>query len=206
MSNIEFFIAWFTVMFPLVISPGPANVVFAASGASMGFRRSLPLIAGIDIVFVFYSLLIGFGFGALIQNNSTLFNVIQLLGALYLLYLAYRFVSPKSSNNNSENTSNANFTFLNGVIIQLLNPKGLIMLILMFSLFSSSKQSSSNILTLSLWLCILNVSSHMLWVAFGSHILRKMNSGRSEKFQAVFFATCLALVSIWIITEMVINL
>ncbi|WP_152829411.1 LysE family translocator [Shewanella sp. YLB-07] len=207
MSNIELFIAWFTVMFPLVISPGPANVVFAASGASMGFRRSLPLIAGIDIVFVFYSLLIGFGFGAVIQSNNTLFNAVQILGAIYLLYLSYRFISPKvKQNNNSESASNANFTFLNGVIIQLLNPKGLIMLILMFSLFSSSEQSSSNILTLSLWLCILNVSSHMLWVAFGSHILRRMNSGRSEKFQAIFFATCLALVSIWIITEMVINL
>ncbi|WP_407695651.1 LysE family transporter [Shewanella psychropiezotolerans] len=62
---------------------------------------------------------------AVIQSNNTLFNAVQILGAIYLLYLSYRFISPKvKQNNNSESASNANFTFLNGVIIQLLNQKG----------------------------------------------------------------------------------
>jgi threonine/homoserine/homoserine lactone efflux protein len=34
------FILWLGVMFPLVFSPGPANIVFAASGAKVGVKRS----------------------------------------------------------------------------------------------------------------------------------------------------------------------
>lgn len=34
----EYFLAWLAVMFPLVFSPGPANVVFALSGATQGTK------------------------------------------------------------------------------------------------------------------------------------------------------------------------
>ena len=49
------FIIWLGVMFPLVFSPGPANIVFAASGAKVGIKRSIPLIAGVDSVFIIKS-------------------------------------------------------------------------------------------------------------------------------------------------------
>jgi threonine/homoserine/homoserine lactone efflux protein len=58
-------------MFPLVFSPGPANIVFAMSGIRQGVRGSIPLIIGVDLVFIIYSLLIGFSF--VILNISTHF-------------------------------------------------------------------------------------------------------------------------------------
>ncbi len=63
--NSSFFISWFAVMFPLVISPGPANVMFAASGAKFGIKKSIPLMIGIDLIFVVQSILIGFGLGTI---------------------------------------------------------------------------------------------------------------------------------------------
>ncbi|WP_253822082.1 LysE family transporter [Vibrio sp. 99-8-1] len=85
------FLIWLSVMFPLVFSPGPANIVFAASGARVGVRKSLPLLAGIDLVFIIKSLIIGFGLGQAVQNYSSLMNVVQLIGASYLIYLGIGF-------------------------------------------------------------------------------------------------------------------
>ena len=123
---------------------------------------------------------------------------------LYLFYLAYKFIKPAQS---EEATENKNiFTFWDGVAIQLLNPKGMVMLVLMFSLFSSPEASSVDVLKLVVWLCILNVSAHLLWVAFGSHILSRFSSGRSERTQAIFYASCLSLVGLWVLYEVVVKI
>ncbi len=195
MSTFEIFLAWIVVMFPLVFSPGPANIVFAASGANVGFRRSMPLLIGIDLVFVIYSLLIGFGVGAVVQDNPGLMQGLQLAGSAYLLYLAYQFIRPQAG----VNTGNAQrvLGFWDGVVIQLFNPKGLIMLLLMFSLFSPSR-ALFDVLMLCFWLFVLNVTTHMVWIAFGSQLLAKVSHKVSQKYQGILFALCLLAVSIWI--------
>ncbi len=70
--NIQYFLLFFGLMFPLVFSPGPANIVFAMSGIKQGVRGSIPLIIGVDLVFIIYSLLIGFGLGEILQLYPSL--------------------------------------------------------------------------------------------------------------------------------------
>ncbi len=81
-------------MFPLAFSPGPANIVFAMSGMRQGIKNSIPLIIGVDLVFIVYSLIIGFGLGEILKHYSNVITVLQLLGALHILYLAYKFIQP----------------------------------------------------------------------------------------------------------------
>ncbi|KDM93428.1 LysE family translocator [Photobacterium galatheae] len=203
MTTTELFIAWFAVMFPLVISPGPANIVFAISGAKSGLKRSLPLVAGIDLIFLVYSIIIGFGFGLTLQKYPQYFQIIQLAGATYLIYLSYKFIKPtqKKDTDKKDESQKTFFSFWDGIVIQLLNPKGLVMLVLMFSLFTTPESSMHTTLSLIVWLCILNVSAHILWVIFGSHILSRWSSGRSEKLQSFFYAFSLISVAVWIIFD-----
>ena len=53
--TIEYVLAWFAVMFPLVFSPGPANIVFALSGALIsllfGFPSSTILVCAFVVPF-----------------------------------------------------------------------------------------------------------------------------------------------------------
>jgi threonine/homoserine/homoserine lactone efflux protein len=88
--SIQYFLLFFGLMFPLVFSPGPANIVFAMSGIRQGVRGSIPLIIGVDLVFIIYSLLIGFGLGEILQLYPSLIFILQLLGSLYIVYLAYK--------------------------------------------------------------------------------------------------------------------
>lgn len=86
------FLAWFAVMFPLVFSPGPANIAFAATGSQVGLKRSLPFLIGIDLVFIIQTVIVGFGLGQIVETYPSIMIGMQLLGAIYLLYLAYTFV------------------------------------------------------------------------------------------------------------------
>jgi threonine/homoserine/homoserine lactone efflux protein len=54
-------IPWLLAILPLTISPGPANTMYAASGATFGYKRRLPLWFGINLVCIIQTLVIGVG-------------------------------------------------------------------------------------------------------------------------------------------------
>ena len=197
--NTEYFLLFFGLMFPLVFSPGPANIVFSMSGIRQGVKGSIPLIIGVDLIFIIYSLIIGFGLGEVLQRYPNLILIFQTLGALYIIYLAYKFIKTSKSNN-SHTVSNKAFTFKDGVVLQMLNPKGWTMLFLMFStLLDGSFDRNSQVLYLVFMLAVLNISTHFTWVAAGSYISKWVNNSQTEKYLNYFFSGSLLLVAIWIL-------
>ena len=66
--DFNYVILFLSLMFPLVFSPGPANIVFAMSGMNQGFKKSIPLLLGINLVFIAYSIIIGVGLSAFFQK------------------------------------------------------------------------------------------------------------------------------------------
>jgi len=198
--TIEYFLAWFAVMFPLVFSPGPANVVFALSGVKQGIKNSMPLVAGVDIVFIVYSLIIGFGLGEVLKAYPQLLIVIKVLGISYLIYMAYKFVAVSSQSDNDK--SSKIYTFFDGVILQLLNPKGWTMLFLMFSLFiDGTFNETTQILYLVVMLAILNISTHIIWVAAGSAITKYIANPKIDTYLNYFFAGSLVIVALWLLLD-----
>jgi threonine/homoserine/homoserine lactone efflux protein len=186
-------------MFPLVFSPGPANIIFAASGAKVGVKKSLPLLIGVDLVFIIKSLIIGLGLGQAIQSYPNATNVVQLIGASYLIYLGITFL--KSSSNNSEREEKG-FGFIDGLIVQLLNSKGWLMVLLMFSLFSEQAQDAfgeHGALVLVIWLAILNISMHLVWVKMGFWLSRISSSKRYAKGLNFFYSGCLLMVALGLV-------
>lgn len=191
-----FLVAWLGVMLPLVISPGPANVVFAACGAKFGLNGSFRLLAGIDSVFIIKSLLIGFGLGKLFETFPQLLVIIQVIGACYILYLAYKFVATDPTTANSQA---GKMGFRQGALIQLFNAKGWLLVILMFSLFTRPAQlqfGEAAIPVLCILLAILNITCHLVWVIFGTLLETFLNTGQNARIQNMFFAFALACVSV----------
>jgi len=192
-----FILSWFAVMFPLVSSPGPANIVFAASGASFGIRKSIPLMLGVEFVFFIKSVVIGFGLGTLIEGNPNILNVLQLLGASYLFYLAYSFLKPVLKN---EIKKAKRLGFTDGIMIQFFNVKGWMLLILMFSLFSTALPSlgkETTVILLILMLTVLNLCAHLLWISSSSFIAKAFGNKTNQKLQAILFSLSLFCVGLW---------
>jgi len=90
---------WFAVIFPLVFSAGPGNVLCAVCGATNGFRQSIPFILGLNLVYTSYALLVGFGLGAILSAYPKVFLFVQILGVAYIFWLGYKFLLRKGNNN-----------------------------------------------------------------------------------------------------------
>ena len=59
--NIEFVLLWLVTLLPIIISPGPANILYAASGSSFGVKATIPFWLATNITSIFQTLAIGFG-------------------------------------------------------------------------------------------------------------------------------------------------
>jgi len=195
------FIIWLSAMFPLVFSPGPANIVFAASGARVGVKRSIPLIMGVDTVFIIKSMVVGYGLGEVVQAYPNIMNVMQIVGALYLIFLASKFV--RSSTEKSPESIQY-LGFIDGLLIQVLNSKGWLMVFLMFTLFTEQAQltfGEHGILVLVIWLAMLNISIHFVWVKLGVLLANISSNKTYEQALNIFYASCLLVVSGWLIID-----
>lgn len=198
--TIEYFIAWFGVVFPLIFSPGPANIVFALSGAKQGIRKSLPLLLGVDLVYIICSLIIGFGLGEFLKSYPTFMIVIKLLGIMYIFYLVYKFLKPARQTNNDETLTV--YTFYDGMILQALNPKGWTMLFVIFSLFlDGSFDHTTQVIYLVIMVAIVNIFTHLVWIVAGSLITQYIANPVTEKYINYGFALSLLIVAIWLLID-----
>ena len=204
--TLDYFIAWFALTFPLVFSPGPANIVFALSGATQGIKKSLPLLLGVDSAYIVCSMAVAFGVGDFLQRHPLLFTTAQWLGIAYLFYLTFRFfragAQAGQQHNNKTSTSDnsvtsAQYRFYDGLLLQLLNPKGWSMMILMFSVFlDGSFPIVEQAIYLDVMLAVMNIATHLTWIASGAAITHYMNNPQHARKVSYIFASSLLLVTL----------
>jgi homoserine/homoserine lactone efflux protein len=115
----------------VALTPGPA-VMFAVSQATRhGFRASLSGIGGIQAGNVVFFGCTACGLAALLTEATTAFTIVRMVGAAYLVYLGLRVVLGTFASKNqgpvaSPPPPNHRGLFLQGVLIQVTNPKALL--------------------------------------------------------------------------------
>ena len=70
------------------VSPGGATTLATASGANFGFRRSVPLMAGIAFGLASMAAAASAGLGGLISREPSLQVAMKAVGSAYLIWLA----------------------------------------------------------------------------------------------------------------------
>lgn len=110
----------------LAISPGPDNIYVLMQSITNGRKYGIATVCGLITGCLVHTTLVAFGVSAIIKENDTLFFIIKLLGALYLLYLAYKvFKSDAKVTLSNDNVSKKSMwqLFKQGFIMNVLNPK-----------------------------------------------------------------------------------
>lgn len=193
----EFFLLWFAVIFPLVYSPGPGNVLCAVSGAVNTFRGSVPFIMGLDVVYTFYSVVMGLGMGAVLRQFPRLMTAVQFFGVLYLAYLAFSFFARAAD---AERCTVKRLTFKDGVISQALNIKGVSIVTLMYSQFLRPGESLYvQVAVLSAMLLALNLFTHFTWSLGGHWMVSRFASQKAAKIQNRIYGALLLAVAVWLL-------
>ncbi|QSP95198.1 LysE family transporter [Marinobacter salinisoli] len=124
-----------------VASPGPDFAVMLRQALSQTRSNALLTAAGIGLgilVHVSYSLL---GIGLLIQQSVWLFNVLKVVGALYLTWIALQCLKARAGDVRLESAEGAGQTglaaFRLGFLTNVLNPKATLFFVSLFSVVIS---------------------------------------------------------------------
>ncbi|MFO6421119.1 LysE family translocator [Hylemonella sp. W303a] len=121
--------------FAMSASPGPVNMVSAMSGARFGALRSFPYVLGATVGFVGILAAVGAGLGVSVARYPNLVRLMALLGAAYMLSMAWRIARASMQSGTPAHDLAAPPTGWSGAVAQLINPKAWIVSVSAVSIF-----------------------------------------------------------------------
>jgi threonine/homoserine/homoserine lactone efflux protein len=161
-------LAFATYSFVMSITPGPNNVMLTASGATFGFRRTVPHIFGICAGFSVVLLAVCAGLDAIFTRWPDLQTMLRWAGAAYLVYLGWRIL--RSGEAKSGHTPKP-LTLLEAAAFQFLNPKAWVMTLTAAALFLPRELG---FLTACAYMvavmALVNLPCITVWALFGSSL------------------------------------
>jgi threonine/homoserine/homoserine lactone efflux protein len=147
------------------ITPGPNNTMLMASGANFGFARTVPHLSGVVVGFPLMVIGVGLGLGGLFAAVPLLHDVLRILGAAYLLYLAYKLATSDSLS--SGRSAAAPMTFWQAVAFQWVNPKAWAMALGTVTNFAPKDHYAQNVVIAALVFALVNGPCVSSWAGFG---------------------------------------
>lgn len=189
----ETFAALLIFLFPLVYSPGPGNMVFAAMGARHGLRGTWRASLGYHVATWCVTLAIGIGFDAALVERPAVARVVQLVGALYVFWLAWGLWRSGAVQGNP--TAAPAMGFGGGAVLLIFNPKAYMIIALMFTQFAQAPGLGTvgvaTVFTLN------NMLAFALWAAVGATLMRLWARPDASVWINRILAVMLAAVALW---------
>ena len=110
----------------MVLTPGPNMIYVISRSITQGAKAGLISVGGVALGFVVYMLCAAFGITALIFATPYAYDALRLIGAAYLLYLAWQAVRPGATSVFQVRElpiDSPRKLFLMGLLTNLANPK-----------------------------------------------------------------------------------
>lgn len=119
-------IPFLTASILLTFSPGPDIIYVLVRSMVYGYKQGIMTALGLVSGILIHTSLVAFGVSAVIKQSENIFLFIKVLGALYLLYLAYQVYksNPEIAFSSDDITDKSMFSlYKQGFIMNVLNPK-----------------------------------------------------------------------------------
>ena len=141
--NYELWLGFILASIVILPIPGPTLLLVVSYALSHGRQAALAVGAGVvlgDITAMTASLL---GVGALLAVSTTLYTLLKVVGACYLMYLGYKiWTAPVIEYSDKPDTSaNTKTVFAHTYIVTALNPKTILFFVSFLPLFIDSNKS-----------------------------------------------------------------
>ena len=180
----------------MAFTPGPNNMMLAASGANFGYWRSLPHILGVTFGFPLMFLAVGLGFSQIFETYPLFYMTIKILGLIYLVYLAYKIsqFKPKKVDDKDVGKIAKPISFIQAMLFQWINPKAWATMTIALTNFTSPHlewhmgYQVAMLVGISFFVSYASASS---WCLFGAAIAPLL---KKEKIRKIFNYTMAILV------------
>ena len=148
-------------------------------GILYGYKKTLRYLAGIVTGFFFIMLLCGWISSTLVQALPSFENILRIIGAVYILWLAYHTLKGSYSFKEDQQVL---MGFSKGFLLQLLNPKVIVFGLTLYSTFLGGLVTNPFYLLLSALISagvvFCAISS---WTLFGASIRTYLNHPQVNK-------------------------
>lgn len=165
-----------------IFTPGPNNIMAMNNAVRFGIRRSfgfdLGVMAGFSVIMTISCL----SSAALYKMIPAIKPIVTALGAAYIFYLAWKTYK---SNPTDKSGKGQITTFFPGMMVQFLNPKGVLMALTAASVYITPNYDAfTPMLALSVLLGGLCLISTLTWGLFGT-LFQRFYEGHHKAVNAV---------------------
>lgn len=187
-----------TYVATMSVTPGPNNLMLAASGVNFGFRRTLPHMLGVSV---------GNGIQVAIVAGALAWVMVWLdhlrlelvvVGCAYLLWLAWRQFRAGQP---GAGKSTQPLGFIGAALFQWVNPKAWMMVLNAAILFLPRDGGWSAVLSLALFSAVINLPCIALWAGMGDRMRFLLREPRGLRVFNTIMASLLALTALWIMVD-----
>lgn len=172
MLSLDTVLALVSFAFVASITPGPNNIMLAASGVNFGFTRTIPHMLGIGAGFMALLLAAGFGMGVVFTAFPALKTILKVAGAAYMLWLAWKIAFAGSGGDGGQSPARP-LTFWEAAAFQWVNPKGIVMALGAMAVYVRPERPVAAVVAVTLIFGLVNVPSIGTWAGFGP-VLRNL--------------------------------
>ncbi len=160
-------------LLPIIISPGASFAIALNSTLNNGMKGLIVPIVGTGLGIITHGLLVGVGLTKILASSEWMMNLIGILGTIYLLYLSFLLIISgiRASENRHQNKIKK-VTIKDAYLSNLLNPKAIILYLVVVSSFAGDNPTLLDFLFLS----IIHTAIMALWLILCCGILVSFSS------------------------------
>jgi threonine/homoserine/homoserine lactone efflux protein len=170
---------------------------------TQGWKSGIISLLGVICGDIFYIIMVILGFSAILFTFPMLFSILKIVGALYLVFLAYKAIRSKPKENLDEITKiqldNPQKLFGIGLLTTILNPKVALFFVSIFSQFINPDYGKVWMQSLQLGLVFITISftiNSVIILSASKTTLLLNKSSKWAKVQNWFMASVLLFLAV----------
>ena len=171
----DIFLALTVFAFAMAFTPGPNNIMLAASGVNFGFSRTVPHMAGVTVGFAVLLAACAAGLGLVFVAVPALHVALKVAGAVYMLWLAWKVATAHVSGDEAGARARP-FTFWQAAAFQWINPKAVVAALSAFALYVRPGHATSDVPAMLAVLTAATLGSVVTWTGFGVALRRLLRN------------------------------
>ncbi|RPK08179.1 LysE family translocator [Priestia endophytica] len=180
--------------FIVTFTPGPTNIVILSTVNNLGPKKAMQYTYGATIAFGLLLVISAVLNTALVTVIPKILVVMQIVGSLYMFYLAYQIYKMDTSKSTVTQTG----TFMSGFLMQFLNPKVVLFTLTVIPSFimpyyTSIPAVATNIVVITM----VGFLAFITWVLFGTIFKKFLQKHKKAANVIMALGLVYAAVMIW---------
>ena len=180
------------------VTPGPNNLMLAASGVNFGLRRTVPHLLGVSIGCGVQVAVVSTLLAWVMAGLDALRFALVLVGCTYLLWLAWRQANAGAP---GEGGKARPFGFFGAALFQWVNPKAWMMAVNAALVFLPRDAGYGAALSLATLFIVVNLPCIALWAVVGDRLRVRLREPRTLRLFNGVMALLLATTALWILAD-----